>query len=93
MESTGVYWIPLYQILERRGLQVFLVNVQHAIASGSANCRIATLPNRVVRRVRNAFSRSKNGDHLQRTPALRKQVLEGSAESVPKTIVYGAIAG
>jgi transposase len=25
MESTGVYWIPLYQILERRGLQVFLV--------------------------------------------------------------------
>ena len=29
MESTGVYWIPLYQILERRGLQVFLVNAQH----------------------------------------------------------------
>jgi transposase len=29
MESTGVYWIPLYQILERRGLEVFLVNAQH----------------------------------------------------------------
>lgn len=29
MESTGVYWIPIYQILERRGLQVFLVNAQH----------------------------------------------------------------
>src|SRR5260370_33500425 len=29
MESTGVYWIPLYQILERRGFQVFLVNAQH----------------------------------------------------------------
>lgn len=29
MESTGVYWIPLYQILERRGLQVFLVNAQY----------------------------------------------------------------
>lgn len=29
MESTGVYWIPVYQILERRGLQVFLVNAQH----------------------------------------------------------------
>jgi transposase len=29
MESTGVYWIPLYQILEARGLQVFLVNAQH----------------------------------------------------------------
>ena len=29
MESTGVYWIPLYQILEARGLQVYLVNAYH----------------------------------------------------------------
>jgi transposase len=29
MESTGVYWIPLFQILESRGLQVCLVNAQH----------------------------------------------------------------
>src|SRR6266545_2807194 len=29
MESTGVYWIPLFQILETRGLQVCLVNAQH----------------------------------------------------------------
>ena len=29
MESTGVYWIPLYQILEGRGFVVFLVNAQH----------------------------------------------------------------
>ena len=29
MESTGVYWIPLYQILEGRGFEVFLVNAQH----------------------------------------------------------------
>src|ERR1700674_2601095 len=29
MESTGVYWIPLYQILETRGFQVSLVNAQH----------------------------------------------------------------
>jgi len=28
MESTGVYWIPLYQILENRGFKVFLVNAQ-----------------------------------------------------------------
>ena len=26
MESTGVYWIPLFQILEARGLEVILVN-------------------------------------------------------------------
>lgn len=29
MESTGVYWIPLMQILEIRGLEVFLVNAKH----------------------------------------------------------------
>jgi transposase len=29
MQSTGVYWIPLYEILEERGLQVYLVNARH----------------------------------------------------------------
>ena len=29
MESTGVYWIPLYQILEDRGLRPCLVNARH----------------------------------------------------------------
>ncbi|MGI8735576.1 MAG: IS110 family transposase [Pyrinomonadaceae bacterium] len=29
MESTGVYWIPLYQILESCGLSVKLVNARH----------------------------------------------------------------
>lgn len=29
MESTGVYWIPLFQILERAGIEVCLVNAQH----------------------------------------------------------------
>jgi transposase len=29
MESTGVYWIPLYQILEGRGIKVCLVNARH----------------------------------------------------------------
>ena len=29
MESTGVYWIPLYQILEDYGLTVKLVNARH----------------------------------------------------------------
>ena len=28
MESTGVYWMPLFQILERRGFKVFLVNAR-----------------------------------------------------------------
>lgn len=28
MESTGVYWIPLYEVLERRGFEVLLVNAR-----------------------------------------------------------------
>jgi transposase len=30
MESTSVYWIPACQILEGRGIEVFLVNAAHA---------------------------------------------------------------
>jgi transposase len=30
MESTGVYWIPAYEILEQRGLEVVLVNARDA---------------------------------------------------------------
>ncbi len=29
MESTGVYWIPSYEILEARGVKVYLVNAHH----------------------------------------------------------------
>jgi len=29
MQSTGVYWIPIYEILEERGIQVYLVNARH----------------------------------------------------------------
>ncbi len=29
MESTGVYWIPLFQILEKRRIEVRLVNAHH----------------------------------------------------------------
>ena len=28
VESTGVYWIPIYEVLERRGLQVWLVDAR-----------------------------------------------------------------
>jgi transposase len=29
MESTGVYWIPIYEILESRDFEVYLVNARH----------------------------------------------------------------
>ena len=28
MESTGVYWIPVFEILEARGFEVVLVNAR-----------------------------------------------------------------
>ncbi len=30
MESTGVYWIPIFEVLEERGIEVFLVNARDA---------------------------------------------------------------
>ena len=30
MESTGVYWIPAYEILEVHGFEVILVNARYA---------------------------------------------------------------
>lgn len=29
MESTGVYWIPIYELLEERGFEVIVVNARH----------------------------------------------------------------
>ena len=29
MQSTGVYWIPIYEILEDHGFEVYLVNARH----------------------------------------------------------------
>ena len=29
MEATGVYWIPIYEILDTRGFEVLLVNARH----------------------------------------------------------------
>ncbi|TYT70956.1 transposase, partial [Microcystis aeruginosa] len=29
MESTGVYWIPIFQILESQGFEVYLVNARY----------------------------------------------------------------
>jgi transposase len=29
LQSTGVYWMPAFEILEQHGLEVFLVNAQH----------------------------------------------------------------
>lgn len=32
MESTGVYWVPVFEILEERGIEVILANAREARA-------------------------------------------------------------
>ncbi len=66
MEATGVYWIPLFELLERRGLEVKLVEpsrLKHVpgrkatcwTVSGSSNCiPSGCSPDRSVRRTRSA---------------------------------------
>src|SRR5213079_2678897 len=29
LQSTGVYWMPVFEVLEQHGLEVYLVNAQH----------------------------------------------------------------
>lgn len=35
MESTGVYWIPVYETLDQKGFEVHLVNARHVHQTGS----------------------------------------------------------
>ena len=52
MESTGVYWIPVFQILETRGFEVLLVNSHHVKLARSlapfvgAGSLVKTVPGR-----------------------------------------------
>ena len=32
MESTGVYWVPVYEVLEDRGIEVIVANAREARA-------------------------------------------------------------
>src|SRR5207253_3513335 len=44
MESTGVYWIPVCQILESKGIEVYLVNARQAknVRGASPTCSTAS---------------------------------------------------
>ncbi len=57
MESTGVYWIPLFQILEERGFKVYLVNAHYLKSvpgrkSDVSDCQWIQYLHSVSRRVR-----------------------------------------
>jgi transposase len=38
LESTGVYWIPVYEILERCGIRPCLVNARHRNEPADPSC-------------------------------------------------------
>ena len=42
MESTGVYWKPVYNLLEEAGLETLVVNAQHikAVPGRKTDCKI-----------------------------------------------------
>ena len=44
MESIGVYWIPLYELLEARGFTMLLVNARHVknVSAASPMCWTAS---------------------------------------------------
>ena len=45
MQSTGVYWIPLYDVLEEAGFQVYLVNARdtkNICQAARATCKRAS---------------------------------------------------
>ena len=39
MESTGVYWVPVYEVLEGRGIEVILANAREARAVPGPSAR------------------------------------------------------
>ena len=44
IESTGIYWVPLFELLERRGFEVYLVDprqTKHVPGRPKATCLIA----------------------------------------------------
>ena len=53
MESTGVYWIPLFELLEARGLQVLLIDPRQAKRAPGRpktdrlDCQVAATPARL----------------------------------------------
>ncbi len=50
MESTGVYWIPLFELLESRGFTVLLVNARHVKnVSGRKSDVLAAMKNVRIR--------------------------------------------
>jgi transposase len=64
MEATGVYWIPIYEILEDRGLEVILVNARHVVPARfvlTGSCRLVPRKREVLMSVGSRRTRAERG--------------------------------
>jgi transposase len=48
MQSTGVYWMPVLEVLEQQGLEVCLVNAQHTKNVRERNSDVLCALNHIV---------------------------------------------
>jgi transposase len=46
MESTGVYWKPIYNLFEAQGLPIIVVNAQHMKAVPGRKTDVKATPHR-----------------------------------------------
>src|SRR6266850_6506661 len=85
MQSTGVYWIPIYEILEERGIQVYLVNARHTKNLPGRKSDVQGEPVVAEQLVSAAFGDSRASDLLAatgRTRAWSSDVRSTYAESI-----------
>ena len=61
MESTGVYWIPLYELLEKRGLRVYLVDARTVARSKAAPSPTSTTVSGFSGSIATAFWKRRSG--------------------------------
>ncbi len=86
MESTGVYWMPVYRVLESRGFEVLLVNARHikyvpGRKTDVADCQwIQRLHTYGL--LRGSFVPSKNIDQLRAYWRQRKMLVESCSREV-----------
>ena len=98
MESTGVYWQPVYTILEEAGLELWVVNAQHikAVPGRKTDVKDAQWLCQLVRHglVRPSFIPPKDQRELRELVRYRKTLIRQRADlrnRIQKTLEAGNI--
>lgn len=86
MESTGIYWKPLFSLLMRRGIEVFLVNANHVRnvtgrETGVGDVAWIQQPHSCGL-LRNSYLPSENQELLRTFVCLRQTLMQDSSRCV-----------